>query len=69
MDIIMVLAVAILVARSPSSAIAQIVLDPRFENKWMRARTKDSLRQVIMSADEGGMSDKKAATVLQACKR
>lgn len=33
------------------SAIAQIVLDPRFEKKWMRARSKKALKNVIISAD------------------
>ncbi len=33
------------------SAIAQIVLDPRFENKWMRARSQKALRDVMMNAD------------------
>lgn len=33
------------------SAIAQIVLDPRFEKKWMRARNRHTLRQVILTAD------------------
>ena len=36
---------------SALSAIAQIVMDPRFENKWMRARTKGALRQIIMTAN------------------
>ncbi len=33
------------------SAIAQIVLDPRFEKKWMRARSQKALRDVIISAN------------------
>jgi len=33
------------------SAIAQIVLDPRFEKKWMRAKSKSALRKVIMNTD------------------
>jgi len=33
------------------SAIAQIVLDPRFEKKWMRAKSKKALRDAIISAD------------------
>ncbi len=33
------------------SAIAQIVLDPRFEKKWMRAKNKETLRQIIINAD------------------
>ena len=33
------------------SAIAQIVLDPRFEKKWMQARNKTALKNVIMHAD------------------
>jgi mannitol/fructose-specific phosphotransferase system IIA component (Ntr-type) len=33
------------------SAIAQIVLDPRFENKWMRARSQKALRNVMMNTD------------------
>ncbi|MCD4742712.1 MAG: cation:proton antiporter [Desulfobacteraceae bacterium] len=33
------------------SAIAQIVLDPRFEKKWMRARSETALRNVIVNAD------------------
>lgn len=33
------------------SAIAQIVMDPRFERKWMRAKTRSGLKKVIMSAD------------------
>ncbi|MCF6247907.1 MAG: cation:proton antiporter [Desulfobacula sp.] len=30
------------------SAIAQIVLDPRFERKWMRAKNRDALKKVII---------------------
>ncbi|MBU1344764.1 MAG: cation:proton antiporter [Proteobacteria bacterium] len=33
------------------SAIAQIVLDPRFEKKWIRARSKNALRDIILHAD------------------
>ncbi|MCK5836043.1 MAG: cation:proton antiporter [Desulfobacula sp.] len=33
------------------SAIAQIVMDPRFENKWMRAKNRDALKQVVVTAD------------------
>ena len=33
------------------SSIAQIVLDPRFEKKWMRARNKTAIRNVIINAD------------------
>jgi len=33
------------------SAIAQIVLDPRFEKKWMRAKSRKALRDVIINAD------------------
>lgn len=33
------------------SSIAQIVMDPRFEKKWMRARSRKALRDVIISAD------------------
>jgi mannitol/fructose-specific phosphotransferase system IIA component (Ntr-type) len=33
------------------SAIAQIVLDPKFEKKWMRAKNRDALRRVIINAD------------------
>jgi Trk K+ transport system NAD-binding subunit/mannitol/fructose-specific phosphotransferase system IIA component (Ntr-type)/Kef-type K+ transport system membrane component KefB len=33
------------------SAIAQIVLDPRFENKWMRARNRSALKNVVAMAD------------------
>ncbi len=33
------------------SAIAQIILDPRFEKKWMRAKNKKALRGVIINAD------------------
>ena len=33
------------------SAIAQIVLDPRFEKKWMRARNRDALKKVVVTAD------------------
>ena len=33
------------------SAIAQIVMDPRFERKWMRAKTRRALRKVIINAD------------------
>ncbi len=33
------------------SAIAQIVLDPRFEKKWMRARSQKALKDVIINAD------------------
>ena len=33
------------------SAIAQIVLDPRFEKKWMRARNETALKNIIMNAD------------------
>ncbi|ACN15385.1 TrkA3 [Desulforapulum autotrophicum HRM2] len=33
------------------SAIAQIVMDPRFERKWMRAKTTSGLRKVIMYAN------------------
>lgn len=33
------------------SAIAQIVMDPRFERKWMRAKTTNGLRKVIMYAN------------------
>lgn len=33
------------------SAIAQIVLDPRFEKKWMRAKNRDALKRVILMAD------------------
>ncbi|MCK5541897.1 MAG: cation:proton antiporter [Desulfobacterales bacterium] len=33
------------------SSIAQIVLDPRFEKKWMRARSKTAIRDVIINAD------------------
>lgn len=32
------------------SAIAQIVLDPRFERKWMRARDEAALKQVLLTA-------------------
>ena len=33
------------------SAIAQIVMDPRFEKKWMRARDKEGLRELMLHAD------------------
>jgi len=33
------------------SAIAQIVLDPRFEKKWMRAKSGRALKDVILNAD------------------
>ena len=33
------------------SAIAQIVLDPKFERKWMRARSRKSLRHVLLDAE------------------
>ncbi|MCP3898910.1 MAG: PTS transporter subunit EIIA [Desulfobacteraceae bacterium] len=33
------------------SSIAQIVLDPRFEKKWMRARNTKAIRNVITNAD------------------
>jgi len=33
------------------SAIAEIVMDPKFEKKWLRARTKESLKDVIINAD------------------
>ena len=33
------------------SAIAQIVLDPRFEKKWMRAKTIKALKGIIIHAD------------------
>lgn len=33
------------------SAIAQIVLDPGFEKKWMRAKTRAALKNVIITAD------------------
>ncbi len=33
------------------SAIAQIILDPQFENKWMRAKNRDALKQVIITAN------------------
>ncbi len=33
------------------SSIAQIVLDPRFEKKWMRARNKIAIKNVIINAD------------------
>jgi Trk K+ transport system NAD-binding subunit/mannitol/fructose-specific phosphotransferase system IIA component (Ntr-type)/Kef-type K+ transport system membrane component KefB len=33
------------------SAIAQIVLNPRFEDKWMRAKNRDALKQVVVTAD------------------
>lgn len=32
------------------SAIAQIVMDPRFEHKWMRAKNREALKKVIVSA-------------------
>ncbi|MFH2092104.1 MAG: PTS sugar transporter subunit IIA [Pseudomonadota bacterium] len=32
------------------SAIAQIVMDPRFEKKWMRARHKTALKDLILTA-------------------
>ena len=33
------------------SAIAQIVLDPRFEKKWMRAKNETALKNIIINAD------------------
>ncbi len=33
------------------SAIARIVMDPRFERKWMRAKNTKGLKKVIMNAD------------------
>ncbi|SDU42395.1 cation:proton antiporter domain-containing protein [Desulfobacula phenolica] len=33
------------------SAVAQIVLDPRFEKKWLRAKNQAALRQVVIGAD------------------
>lgn len=33
------------------SAIAQIALDPHFENKWLRAGTKEELRELIVYAN------------------
>lgn len=33
------------------SAIAQIVLDPGFEKKWLRAKSRKALRDVIINAD------------------
>ncbi|NQT32778.1 MAG: PTS sugar transporter subunit IIA, partial [Candidatus Omnitrophica bacterium] len=30
------------------SAIAQIVQDPRFEKKWMKARSKEALRDIVL---------------------
>jgi mannitol/fructose-specific phosphotransferase system IIA component (Ntr-type) len=33
------------------SAIAQIVMDPRFERKWMRAKSINALKRVIINAD------------------
>ncbi|MDY0374907.1 MAG: cation:proton antiporter [Desulfobacterium sp.] len=33
------------------SAFAQIVMDPRFERKWMRAKNRKALKKVIMNAD------------------
>ena len=33
------------------SAIAQIVLDPNFERKWMRARSRKALRQILLNAE------------------
>ncbi len=33
------------------SAIAQIVLDPKFEKKWMRARNRKALKNIIIDAD------------------
>ncbi|MFO7753233.1 MAG: PTS sugar transporter subunit IIA [Desulfobacteraceae bacterium] len=33
------------------SAIAQIVLDPRFEQKWTRAKNRKALRQVLLDAE------------------
>lgn len=35
---------------SALSAIAQIVLDPRFERKWMRARNDQALKNVLLTA-------------------
>ena len=32
------------------SAIAQIVMDPRFERKWMRAKDEAALKQVLLTA-------------------
>jgi mannitol/fructose-specific phosphotransferase system IIA component (Ntr-type) len=40
------------------SAIAQIVMDPRFERKWMRAKTRSGLRKVIMHADRKREKDR-----------
>ena len=34
------------------SAIARIVLDPRFEKKWMRAKSRTALKSVIISANQ-----------------
>jgi len=34
-----------------SLPLLQIVLDPRFEKKWMRARSRKALKDVIINAD------------------
>ena len=33
------------------SAIAQIIIDPQFEKKWMRARSTDALKNILIGAD------------------
>jgi len=33
------------------SAIAQIVMSPHFENKWMRAKNREALKQLVLTAD------------------
>lgn len=33
------------------SAIAQIVMSPHFENRWMRAKNREALKQVLLTAD------------------
>jgi len=32
------------------SAIAQIVMDPRFEKKWMRANNENGLKKIVLNA-------------------
>lgn len=41
------------------SAIAQIVMDTKFENKWLRARSASALQEVIISADRNREITKK----------